>query len=62
MSQDYEMVIGLEVHVRVKSKTKMLCNCKNAVALAPEPNTNICPVCSGFPGMLPQLNEEVVKL
>jgi len=62
MSQDYEMVIGLEVHVRVKSKTKMLCSCKNAVALAPEPNTNICPVCSGFPGMLPQLNEEVVKL
>ena len=59
---DYEMVIGLEVHVRVKSKTKMLCSCKNAVALAPEPNTNICPVCSGFPGMLPQLNEEVVKL
>ena len=59
---DYEMIIGLEVHVRVKSKTKMLCSCKNAVALAPEPNINICPVCSGFPGMLPQLNEEVVKL
>jgi len=62
MTQDYEMVIGLEVHVRVKSKTKMLCSCKNAVALAPEPNTNICPVCSGFPGMLPKLNEEVVRL
>jgi aspartyl-tRNA(Asn)/glutamyl-tRNA(Gln) amidotransferase subunit B len=59
---DYEMIIGLEVHVRVKSKTKMLCSCKNAVALAPEPNINICPICSGFPGMLPQLNEEVVKL
>jgi aspartyl-tRNA(Asn)/glutamyl-tRNA(Gln) amidotransferase subunit B len=56
------MIIGLEVHVRVKSKTKMLCSCKNAVALAPEPNINICPVCSGFPGMLPRLNEEVVKL
>ena len=62
MSQDYEMIIGLEVHVRIKSKTKMLCSCKNAVALAPEPNTNICPICSGFPGMLPQLNEEVVRL
>ncbi|MDQ7009569.1 MAG: Asp-tRNA(Asn)/Glu-tRNA(Gln) amidotransferase subunit GatB [Candidatus Gracilibacteria bacterium] len=59
---EYEMIIGLEVHVRVKSKTKMLCSCKNAVALAPEPNINICPICSGFPGMLPQLNEEVVKL
>ena len=59
---EYEMVIGLEVHVRVKSKTKMFCNCKNAVALAPEPNMNICPICSGFPGMLPQLNEEVVRL
>ena len=59
---DYEMIIGLEVHVRIKSKTKMLCSCKNAVALASEPNVNICPICSGFPWVLPQLNEEVVRL
>ncbi len=62
MATEYEMVIGLEVHVRVKSQTKMFCSCKNAVALAPEPNINICPICSGFPWMLPQLNEEVVRL
>lgn len=58
----YEKVIGLEIHVRLKSKTKMFCSCKNALELAPEPNLNVCPVCMGFPGMLPALNEEVVRL
>jgi len=42
---EYEIVIGLEIHVRVKSLTKMFCGCKNAIALAPEPNVNVCPVC-----------------
>lgn len=59
---EYEIVIGLEIHVRIKSQTKMFCSCKNAVALAPEPNINVCPVCMWFPGMLPTLNENVVKL
>ena len=58
---EYEIVIWLEIHVRVKSNTKMFCSCKNAVALAPEPNINVCPICMGFPGMLPALNENVVK-
>jgi len=58
----YEKVIGLEVHVRVKSNTKMFCSCKNAVALAPEPNINVCEVCMWFPGMLPSLNKRVVEL
>ena len=58
----YEIVIGLEIHVRIKTKTKMFCSCKNAVALAPEPNINVCSVCMWFPGMLPSLNEDVVKL
>ncbi|MCD5380402.1 Asp-tRNA(Asn)/Glu-tRNA(Gln) amidotransferase subunit GatB, partial [Candidatus Gracilibacteria bacterium] len=62
MTIKYEKTIGLEVHVRIKSATKMFCSCKNAVALAGEPNINICPICSGFPGMLPALNEEVVRL
>ncbi len=52
----------LETHVRVKSATKMFCSCKNAVALAEEPNENVCPICMGFPWMLPVLNEEVVNL
>jgi len=59
---EYEKVIGLEIHVRIKSKTKMFCSCKNAVELASEPNIHVCPICMGFPGMLPTLNEEVVRL
>lgn len=58
----YEKVIWLEIHVRIKSETKMFCSCKNAVELAAEPNINICPICMGFPGMLPSLNSEVVRL
>ncbi|MBF0913401.1 Asp-tRNA(Asn)/Glu-tRNA(Gln) amidotransferase subunit GatB [Candidatus Gracilibacteria bacterium] len=58
----YIATIGLEIHVRVKSKTKMFCSCKNAVELSDEPNKNVCQVCMGFPGALPALNEEVVRL
>lgn len=62
MSDKYEIVMWLETHVRIKSKTKMFCSCRNAVALAEEPNENVCPVCMWFPWMLPVLNEEVVNL
>lgn len=58
----YIATIWLEIHVRVKSKTKMFCSCKNAVELADEPNKNVCPVCMGFPWTLPALNKEVVRL
>lgn len=58
----YIKTIWLEIHIRIKSKTKMFCSCTNAVALAEEPNINICPVCMWFPGMLPALNKEVVRL
>jgi aspartyl-tRNA(Asn)/glutamyl-tRNA(Gln) amidotransferase subunit B len=58
----YIKTIWLEIHVRVKSKTKMFCSCKNAVALAEEPNESVCSVCMWFPGMLPSLNKEVVRL
>lgn len=58
----YEKVIGLEIHVRVKSQTKMFCACKNALELASEPNIHVCPVCMGFPGMLPAINQEVIRL
>ncbi len=60
--ETYEKVIWLEIHVRVKSKTKFFCNCKNAVSLAEEPNINVCPICMWFPWMLPSLNQEVVYL
>lgn len=62
MIDKYEKVIGIEIHVRLKSKTKMFCSCVNAVELADEPNINVCPICMWFPGMLPMLNEEVVRL
>ncbi len=58
----YIPTIWLEIHVRIKSETKMFCSCKNAVALASEPNMNVCPICMWFPGMLPNLNKEVVRL
>ncbi|MCT4617395.1 MAG: Asp-tRNA(Asn)/Glu-tRNA(Gln) amidotransferase subunit GatB [Candidatus Gracilibacteria bacterium] len=59
--KDFELVIGLEIHVRINSETKLFCNCKNAVELASEPNVNACSVCMGFPGMLPVLNKEAVR-
>ena len=58
----YEKVIGLEIHMRIKSTTKMFCGCKNALSIDVEANENVCPVCMALPGMLPTLNEEVVRL
>ena len=54
----YEMVIGLEVHVELKTKTKIFCDCKTDFGA--EPNTHVCPVCMGMPGTLPVLNKKVV--
>ena len=54
----YEMVIGLEVHVELKTKTKIFCSCKTDFGA--EPNTHVCPVCMGMPGTLPVLNRQVV--
>ena len=61
-SHNYELIMGLETHVRIKSHTKMFCSCANAIELAPEPNMNVCPICMGFPGMLPTLSKGVVDL
>ncbi len=57
---DYEAVIGLETHVQLKTKSKMWCGCANDFG-AP-PNTNVCPVCLGMPGVLPVANEEALRL
>ena len=59
---NYIKTIGLEIHVRIKTKSKMFCSCKNAVSLAAEPNCNICSICMWHPWILPSLNEEVVRL
>jgi len=57
---EYEAVIGLETHVQLKTKSKMWCGCANEFG-AP-PNTNVCPVCLGLPGVLPVPNEEALRL
>ncbi|MFH0852027.1 MAG: Asp-tRNA(Asn)/Glu-tRNA(Gln) amidotransferase subunit GatB [bacterium] len=58
----YEAVIGMEVHVELKTKTKMFCGCENGFGLEGEPNIHICPVCTGQPGSLPVTNKEAVKM
>lgn len=56
----YEPVIGLEVHVQLKTASKMFCGC--SIQFGQEPNLNTCPVCLGLPGVLPVLNQRVVEL
>ena len=55
----YEPVIGLEVHAQLNTRTKIFCGCANA--FGGEPNTHVCPVCLGMPGVLPVLNKTVVE-
>jgi aspartyl-tRNA(Asn)/glutamyl-tRNA(Gln) amidotransferase subunit B len=57
---EYEAVIGLETHVQLKTKSKMWCGCANSFGA--DPNTNVCPVCLGMPGVLPVANEEALRL
>ncbi|HEY9075311.1 MAG TPA: Asp-tRNA(Asn)/Glu-tRNA(Gln) amidotransferase subunit GatB [Anaerolineaceae bacterium] len=57
---EYETIIGLETHIQLNTETKIFCTCKADSWFDP-PNTNICPVCTGLPGVLPVLNERVVE-
>lgn len=57
---DYEAIIGLETHIQLNTKSKIFCSCSTDSWGAP-PNSNICPVCSGLPGVLPVLNRAVVE-
>lgn len=54
----YEMVIGLEVHVQLATRTKLFCNCSTEFGAVP--NTNVCPICTGQPGTLPVLNQQAL--
>lgn len=57
---EYDTVIGLETHVQLKTRSKMWCGCPNTFGA--EPNTLVCPVCLGMPGVLPVANEEALRL
>ncbi len=59
MKKNYEIVIGLEVHAELNTNSKIFCTCKNQ--FGGEVNANCCPICTGMPGTLPTLNEEVVN-
>ncbi len=56
----YELVVGMEVHVQLLTRSKMFCRCATDYAGAP-PNTRVCPVCLGMPGTLPVINRDAVE-
>jgi aspartyl-tRNA(Asn)/glutamyl-tRNA(Gln) amidotransferase subunit B len=58
---EFEAVIGLEIHVESKTKSKMFCGCENGLGLETEANIHICPVCTGHPGTLPVPNRQALK-
>jgi aspartyl-tRNA(Asn)/glutamyl-tRNA(Gln) amidotransferase subunit B len=56
----YQSFIGLEIHIQLLTRSKVFCSCR--AAFGDEPNTNVCPVCMGYPGVLPTLNEEAIRM
>lgn len=57
MSVELETIIGFEVHIQLKTKSKMFCRCDND-SVGADPNINVCPICMGFVGTLPLINKK----
>ena len=60
VKEKYDIFIGLEIHIHLKTESKMFCSCP--ARYGDEPNTNVCPVCLGYPGTLPQVNAKAMEL
>jgi Asp-tRNA(Asn)/Glu-tRNA(Gln) amidotransferase B subunit len=60
-TQEYELVVGMEVHAQALTKSKMFCGCAAGDAAAAPPNSRTCPVCLGLPGSLPVINRAAVE-
>ncbi len=60
LNDKYDLVVGLEIHAELNSKTKVFCSCENKYGA--EPNTLVCPICLGMPGTIPLLNKQCVLL
>jgi aspartyl-tRNA(Asn)/glutamyl-tRNA(Gln) amidotransferase subunit B len=58
VNANYQATIGIEVHVQLKTNSKIFCSCRNE--FGHEPNKNVCPICAGHPGVLPVLNKKVI--
>ena len=56
----HQSFVGLEMHVQLLTRTKVFCSCR--ATFGDEPNTNICPICTGQPGVLPALNENAISM
>ena len=61
MGDPYEAVIGLEIHAELLTESKMFCGCRVVDSVTAAPNTAVCPVCLGMPGMLPVINRRAVE-
>ena len=59
-SKDYDLIVGLEVHVQLQTQSKLFCGC--CTSFGAQPNTQTCPVCTGMPGALPVLNRRALQL